>query len=277
MKKVLALILAAVMCFSAFALTSCSKVDPAKDLDEVKAAGKLVVGYTVFDPMNYTDESGNFIGFDTELAKLVAAELGVTAEFQLITWAQKYNELNSGKIDCIWNGFTSNSKDNGKDRSEYVDFSTPYANNYQCIVVRSEDAATFTTTASLAGKTCAVEGGSAGEDLAKTLTDASKIVTKDAQIDAFTELKSDNVDFIVVDVLLANRKCGQGDFAGLVKAIEDSSLEKYAIGFRKGSTLTEEVNKALAKLMNNGAIEALSVKYGVPLTTDLLALKNNNG
>ncbi len=275
MKKVLALILAAVMCFSAFALTSCSKVDPAKDLDEIKAAGKIVVGYTVFDPMNYSDASGNFVGFDTELAKLVAAELGVTAEFQLITWSQKYNELNSGKIDCIWNGFTSNSKDNGKDRSEYVDFSTPYANNYQCIVVRNEDAATFTTTASLAGKTCAVEGGSAGEALAKTLTDEAKVITKDAQIDAFTELASNNVDFIVVDVLLANRKCGQGDFTELVKVIEDTTTEKYAIGFRKGSTLTEEVNKALTKLMKEGKIEELSVKYGVPLTSDILALKNS--
>lgn len=275
MKKILSLILAVVMCVCAFTMTACSKVDPAKDLEEVTADGKLVIGYTVFDPMNYTDTEGNFVGFDTELGKLVAAELGVEAKFQLITWSQKYNELNSGKIDCIWNGFTSNSKDNGKDRSEYVDFSTPYANNYQCIVVRSEDAATFTTTASLAGKTCAVEGGSAGEELAKTLTDASKVVTKDAQIDAFTELKSDNVDFIVVDVLLANRKCGQGDFAGLVKAIEDTSLEKYAIGFRKGSTLTAEVNKALAKLMKEGKIEALSTKYGVPLTAELEALKNS--
>ncbi len=275
MKKVLSLVLAVLMCVCAFTMTACSKTDPAKDLETVKKNGKLVIGYTVFDPMNYTDDSGNFVGFDTELAKLVAAELGVEADFQLITWAQKYNELNSGSIDCIWNGFTCNSSDNGKARSEYVDFSTPYANNYQCIVVRSEDAATFTTTASLAGKKCAVEGGSAGEDLAKTLTDADNIVTMTAQIDAFTELAADKVDFIVVDVLLANRKCGQGNFSGLTKTIEDASLEKYAIAFRKDSTLTAEVNTILTKLMKNGKIEELSAKYGVPLTEDILALKNS--
>lgn len=275
MKKVLSLILAVVMCVCALTMTACSKVDPTEDLASITKKGELVIGYTVFDPMNYTDESGNFVGFDTELAQLVSAELGVTARFELITWSQKYNELNSGKIDCIWNGFTSNSSDDGKARSEYVDFSTPYANNFQCIVVRSEDAATLNTKEALTGKKCAVEGGSAGEDLAKTLTDTGNIVTKTAQIDAFTELASDKVDFIVVDVLLANRKCGKGDFAGLTKSIEDSSLEKYAIAFRNDSSLTAEVNAILAKLMKNGKIEELSAKYGVPLTDDILALKNS--
>ena len=280
MKKVLSLVLAIVMCVTAFAMTACSP-DPEKDWENIEKEGKFIVGMTLFEPINYKDDKGKLIGFDTEYAEAVAKYLGIDVEFQEIDWPQKYNELNSGAIDCIWNGFTSNSSDDGVARKDKVDFAVGYANNYQCVVVDSTkiDPATF-TLASLQGKTCAVEDGSAGADYAKTLTAADKIVNKSAQIDAFTELKSGAVDFIVVDVLLANRTCGAGDFKNCAKAYEATdNIELYAIGCRKGSTLTAKINEATKALMNDGVngglstIEQLSVKYGVPLSADILALK----
>ena len=285
MKRILALILVAIMCLSMFVMPSCGEIDPAEDWENIESNGKFVVGMTLFDPMNYKDENDKLIGFDTEYAQAVAKYLGVEVEFQTITWSKKYLELNSGTIDCIWNGFTSNSSDDGVARGDKVDFPTGYAYNYQCIVVNTDtiDPASITSLADLAGKTCAVEGGSAGADLAKTITDESKIVPKDAQIDAFTELKSGMVDFIVVDVLLANRKCGTGDFTTCAKAFENTSdVELYGIGCRKGSSFTKKIEEANKHLMNDGVdggkstLELLSEKYGVPLSAEILALKGSN-
>ena len=263
MKKILALVLALVMCVSAFAMTSCSP-DPAKDWENIEKDGKFIVGMTLFEPINYNDENGKLIGFDTEYAQAVAAYLGLEVEFQEIEWGQKYNELNSGAIDCIWNGFTSNSSDEGVARADKVDFAVGYANNYQCVVINKDKISLEGfTLASLQGKTCAVEDGSAGADYAKTLTSEDKIVNKSAQIDAFTELKA-----------------GAGDFTNCVKAYDVvDNVELYAIGCRKGSTFTAKINEATKALMNDGengelsTIEKLSVKYGVPLSAEILALK----
>ena len=142
MKKTLALLLAVLMlCGSVMALASCGGDDDT-----------LVVGYTVYAPMNFWDKNGDlvpdtegegeFVGFDTELALLVGEKLGMKIEFKLIEWSQKYSELNSGAIDCIWNGFTSNSKDDdGIERSEKVDFTYAYLDNAQCVIVKAADLA----------------------------------------------------------------------------------------------------------------------------------------
>ncbi len=250
MKKTLALILALVMCAICFA--SCAKEDKV-----------LTCGVTIFANMNEQDADGNWTGFESEFAMEVGKIIGMDVEFQIIDWAQKYNELNSGAIDCIWNGFTANSSDDGIKRSDLVDFSYGYMLNQQCIVVKAADVANYTSAAALAGKKACVEGGSAGEAYAKTVTDEDKIVKGAAQINAFTELNSGAVDFIVVDILLAQNLCGKGDYAGLaiVDAIELES-EIYAIGFKKGSDLTAKVNAAIKELEQNGKLMELAKKYG---------------
>lgn len=281
MKKILALALALLMCVSAFAMTSCSP-NPEKDWERIQKNGELVVGMTIFEPMNYKDDKGNLIGFDTEFAEAVGKYLGVKVRFEEIDWGQKYSELKSGAIDCIWNGFTSNSSDDGVARADKVDFATGYANNFQCVIVnKTKINPVGFTLDSLKGKTCAVEDGSAGADYAKKLTDESKLITKTAQVEAFTELKAGAVDFIVVDALLAYRMCGQGDFTDCVIVSGDTeNIELYAIGCRKNSTLDEKLNEAIKHLMNDGAngelstIEKLSVKYGVPLSKEVMALKD---
>lgn len=252
MKKLLSLLLAVLTvmgCIVAF--SSCGKEDT------------LVCGVTIFENMNEKDADGNWTGFESEFAMEVGKILGMKVEFQEIVWEQKYNELNSGAIDCIWNGFTANSSDNGVKRSELVDFSYGYMLNQQCIVVKKSNLAAYTDEAALAGKKACVEGGSAGESYAKTVTDEDKIVKATAQINAFTEVKSGAVDFAVVDVVLAKNICGQADYSDLaiVEAIELES-EIYAIGFKKGSELTAKVNDAIKQLEENGKLLELAKKYG---------------
>ncbi len=254
--KFLSLVLAMlllVMCFAA-----CGE-------EEKKEEKSLVVGYTIYEPMNYLDESGKLVGFDTELAEKVFGNLGYKVIFKEIKWENKYTDLNSGTIDCIWNGFTCNAADDdGIQRSEKVDFSYNYMENRQVIVVK--DNSTIATADDLKGKIASAESGSAGETYAKTFGEVViKGVTK--QTDGLLQVNSGAADFAVVDAQLAKSYCGKGDYASLkiVDALS-SDVEYYAIGFKKGSELTKKVNDQLEALGNNGTIKALAEKYGVATT-----------
>ena len=198
MKKLLSLLLAVLTvmgCIAAF--SSCGKEDT------------LVCGVTIFENMNEKDADGNWTGFESEFAMEVGKILGMNVEFQIIDWSQKYNELNSGAIDCIWNGFTANSSDDGVKRSDLVDFSYGYMLNQQCIVVKAADVANYTSAAALAGKKACVEGGSAGEsEAAKMVGENGKLEKYPAQNKAFLEVKSGAVDFAVMDIVLAKNVCG---------------------------------------------------------------------
>lgn len=255
MKKVLSLVMALMLMVSAVAaFSSCAKEE---------ADNTLVCGVTIFEKMNEQNEDGTWTGFETEFAQEVGKILGMDVKFQIIDWGQKYNELNSGAIDCIWNGFTANSSDDGIKRSDLVDFSYGYMLNQQCVVVKKDNLESIKSAEDLAGKTACVEGGSAGAAYAETVTDKDKVLSATAQINAFTEVKSGAADFIVVDILLAQNICGQGDYEDLaiVEAIELES-EIYAVGFKKGSDLTAKVNDAIKQLDENGKLEELAKKYG---------------
>ncbi|MBP3312356.1 MAG: transporter substrate-binding domain-containing protein, partial [Butyricicoccus sp.] len=103
-----------------------SSASAESDLDYIKGNGKMVIGYTVFEPMNYTDENGEFTGFDTELATAVCEKLGVEPEFQLIDWGTKEAELAGKSIDCIWNGMTLDAE-----REANMNCTQPYIKNAQ--------------------------------------------------------------------------------------------------------------------------------------------------
>ncbi len=256
MKKILSLALALLMLVGTlFCFVSCNGDD----------ANTLVCGVTIFENMNEKDENGNWTGFESEFAIEVGKLIGMKVEFQEIDWGQKYMELESGTIDCIWNGFTANSTDkiDGVEtkRSDLVDFTYGYMLNQQCIVIKNTNADVIKTEADLAGKKAGVEGGSAGESYASEVTDQIEKYT--AQNKAFLEVKSGAVDFAVMDIVLAQNVCGKGDYADLmiVDGIELAS-EVYAIGFEKGSELTAKVNGAIKTLFENGKIAELAEKYG---------------
>ncbi|MEE1356044.1 MAG: transporter substrate-binding domain-containing protein [Clostridia bacterium] len=253
MKKILALILAALMVAVCFAGCSSEKKE-------------LVIGYTDYAPMNYTNDNGELVGFDTEFAKAVCEKLGYTAKFQLIDWNNKYMELDSGAIDCIWNGFTYNcADDDGVQRGDKVSFTYAYMNNEQCVVVKKDNLSALNSADALAGKKVSAENGSAGEGCAKTLMgDNGTYIGVTAQMNTLTELSSGNVDFVVIDKTMANSIIGKGDYSELAIAdkIEIES-EQYAVGFKKGSELTEKVNGAIKELAADGTLAELAEKYGL--------------
>ena len=221
----------------------------------------ITVGYTIYSPMNY-EENGELVGFDTDLAKKVFTDLGYEVVFKEIDWKSKYVDLNAGTIDCIWNGFTANSSDDGTPRSEIVDFSYYYMKNYQAIVVKKSELANYTDKAtSFSGKTGYIEAESAAVDYAATLTGAN---VKEAakQMDAIMQVKANAADFAVVDYLLANSIVGTGDYADLafVPAL-NSDVEYYGIGFKKGSELTAKVNAQLEKYAQDGTLAQIAATY----------------
>lgn len=255
MKKLFALLLALVVLATCFA--GCDSEETKKDV--------IVVGYTLYEPMNYQDEDGNLIGFDTDLAKAVFENLGYEVIFQEIDWNSKYTDLNSGTIDCVWNGFTCNAADDdGKQRSEKVDFSYKYMENYQVVVAKKDSG--ITSVADLNGKLAAVESGSAGESYAKSF---EGVTTKGAtkQTDCLFDVNAGAADIAVVDAQLAKSYAGKGDYADLV-IVEglSSEVEYYAVGFKKGSDLTAKVNEQLEKLAADGTIAKLAQQYGVDKT-----------
>lgn len=253
MKKIIAVMMAALMIAVGFA--GCK---PA-------AKKTMTIGYTLYEPMNYKDEEGNLIGFDTELAEAVCEELGYEPIFKLIDWNNKYVDLNAGTIDCIWNGFTANTKDDdGVARADKVDFSYNYMGNKQVVVVKD---AVVSSVADLKDKIGAAEKGSAGETYAKGFEGATiKGVTY--QTDALMEVNSGTAQFAVLDEQLAKSMVGKGDYSAL-KIVDGiaSDAEYYAIGFKKDSDLTALVNGALESLAADGTIAELAEKYDVVNTT----------
>lgn len=243
----LATVLASVFCLGIF--TSCGDKKT------------ITVGYTDYPPMNYTDDSGELVGFDTELAKKVFKDLGYEVRFKLIDWSNKYSELNSGTVDCLWNGFTANcADDDGVQRADKVDFSYNYMTNAQC-VVRLSTATELTSQDALAGYSVAYEAGSAGETYATAVSGVNEKPVG-SQMDAVREVKAGTANYAVVDLLLAKSIAGQGDFENVVinESIEIAA-EYYAIGFKKGSELTAKVNEKLVAYAADGYLATLAEKY----------------
>jgi polar amino acid transport system substrate-binding protein len=253
MKKLVAVCLIAVLIMSCFAGCGGGKKT-------------VVVGYTIYAPMNYEDENGNLIGFDTELAQAVFSNLGYEVIFQKIDWNSKYTDLNSGTIDCVWNGFTCNTADNdGILRSEKVDFSYNYMENRQVIVVRKDSG--IASADDLVGKAGAVEEGSAGESYAAAF-EGAMIKGFTYQTDCLFEVNAGTMDFAILDAQLAKSYAGKGDYGDLmIVETLSSDVEYYAIGFKKGSELTALVNEQLEKLAADGTIAKLAEKYDVVNTT----------
>ena len=230
------------------------------DLDYIKGKGKLVIGYTVYEPMNYTDADGNFTGFDTELATAVCEKLGVEPEFVEINWDTKVVELDAKSIDCIWNGMTLTD-----DIMANTATTKAYAKNAQVVVVKESTA--YTSTADLAGKTVVAEAGSAGEAAIQGDENLAKAdyVSKSVQTDCLMEVAAGTADAAVLDLTLANAMIGEGtDYASL-KIVDELNAEEYGVAFRKGSDAAAAVDAAFDELKADGTMQALADKYDLAL------------
>ncbi|MDE7079482.1 MAG: transporter substrate-binding domain-containing protein [Clostridia bacterium] len=199
------------------------------------------------------------VGFDIELAEMVAQELGVEVKFQFIDWDTKEIELNGKNIDLIWNGFTINA-----DRQEQMQIGTPYMNNKQVAVIRKADKDKYNSLENIMNAAFVFEGGSTGETAAKLYEFKNATAVTGGQIDAMTEIKAGTSDIAIVDSVLANYYCQEGTSYSNLMIIPNLVLfeEKYGIAARKGDVGTiDKINTSLAKLQENGELKKLAEKY----------------
>ncbi len=256
MKKFLKIVaLLCVMALMAVMAVGCNK-GADSDLEYVKGKGKLIVGITDFAPMDYKDASGNWVGFDADLAKAFAKKLGIEAEFVEITWNQKANELKTKNIDVVWNGMTLTD-----DVKALMDCSNAYCKNAQVVVMKKDVLGKYPDAASMKDLRFAVEQGSAGEEMATENGFAT--TTVDKQSKALMEVSSGTCDAAIIDLLMAGAMIGEGtSYADLDISIELNS-EEYGVGFRQGSDLVKELNDFFVEAYKDGTIAKLAETYGI--------------
>ena len=272
MKKILSMILALTMIF---ALCACGQsaapaateapaaadtAAPAEaadsDLAYVQGKGTLIVGITDFEPMDYKNDAGEWIGFDADMAKAFAQSLGVEAEFIEIDWDNKILELNNKSIDCVWNGMTLTPE-----VLNSMGCSEAYCNNAQVVVVKADVAGQYQTVESLSDLAFAVEAGSAGEEAVKALGIEPTAVQ--TQASALMEVKAGTADACVIDLLMAGAMIGEGtSYPDLTYTVELTS-EEYGVGFRTGSDLAAALNDFFKASYADGSILDIAKTYGV--------------
>lgn len=229
------------------------------------AGGTLIVGFDQdFPPMGFVGDNGEYTGFDLDLAKEAASRLGLEYKAQPVAWDSKDMELESGNIDCIWNGFTITGRED-----DYT-WTTPYMANKQVFVVANDS--DIKSQADLAGKVVEVQADSSAEaalkenqDLANTF---GQLLTTPDYNTAFMDLEQGAVDAVAMDVIVAGYQIKQrnADF----KILDDSlSEEEYGVGFKKGNTeLRDKVQGALEEMAADGTLAKISDEwFGEDVTT----------
>ena len=258
MKKVIAIVLALVMCLS-FAACGAKEKAPEGDKAYVQDKGTLVVGITDFAPMDYQDENNEWIGFDADMAKAFAKSLGVDVEFVEIDWDNKIMELDAKTIDCVWNGMTLTAE-----VTSSMECSKAYCNNTQVVVLPAAVANDYATVDSMKDLVFAVEAGSAGEAEVEKLSYTTTPV-KD-QATALMEVAAGTSDAAVIDALMAGAMVGEGTgYADLTYtlSLNEEEGEQYGVGFRKGSDLAAALNDFFAASAADGSMMACAETYGI--------------
>ncbi len=282
MRKLLATLLATVMCLTMIAGCGASGGAPAEGTTEAAAGGsdwayiqdkgEMVIGMTLFAPMNYYDDNNEFVGFDTELANAVAEKLGIKVKFEEINWDSKEVELNSKNIDCIWNGMCIT-----EERKQNMSMTDPYLKNTQAMVMKADREAEIMKDVS--GLTVTAEQGSTGEGKidgsieddetvkvsAKEYFAHSNYVASDSMAKALMEVKSGTADIAVVDSVCALAMVRpDSDYSDMVVNMDNQfGDQEYGIAFRKGSDAEDVISDAIEELYKEGVVEEIAAKYGL--------------
>lgn len=261
MKKIGAIALVLLMAASVFAGGSKEKSGAKSDksLDDLKSRGVFVLGLDdSFPPLGFRDANSNIVGYDIDLAKEVAKRLGVSFKAQPIDWDAKEMELQTGNIDCIWNGFTMTAE-----RRAALACTFAYLNNEQVLVVRKDSG--IKTLADMAGKRVGLQSGSSAqeavEDNAKFAASVREQVKFRENVTALNDLEIGGVDGVVMDSVVANYSI-QTTGKPFVTVDEALATEEYGIGFRKGDVaLRDEVQKILLDMAKDGTVASISNKW----------------
>ena len=254
------LIILLMLSMAAGIFTACSS---SKNTDN---SGKFTVGFDAeFPPYGYKDDNGEYVGFDLELAQAVCDKNGWTLVKQPIDWDSKDMELNSGTIDCIWNGFTMTGRE-----KDYT-WSSAYIDNSQVVIVKSD--AQINNLSDLAGKVVAVQSDSSalaaftGEDASESNIQLAKSFSSLQQVgdynSAFMNLESGSVDAICMDIGVAGYELkARGNSFRMLS--EHVSSEEYGIGFKKGNTkLRDQVQETLNEMLADGTFMDIAKKWNV--------------
>ncbi len=235
------------------------EADEDSDLAYILEKGTLVVGITDFEPMDYMDADGNWIGFDADMATAFAEYLGVEVEFVEIDWDNKILELDSKSIDCVWNGMTLTSE-----VMSAMACTNAYCNNAQVVVLPTSVAEEMVIDDELTGideLTYAVEAGSAAEEIAEEL--GLTYVSVSNQAAALMEVAAGTSDAAIIDALMAAAMVGEGTgYADLTYTISLNS-EEYGVGFRTGSDLAAALNEFFSACYADGSMMEIAETYGV--------------
>lgn len=270
-KKIIAVLLAVLTITMCFVFAACNGnstdetttdevettlgTEAASDLEYIKNKGTLVVGMTIYAPMNYKDENGELIGFDTDFAKAVGEKLGVDVEFfEIADWDNKFVELSTKNIDCVWNGMTIT--DEALKNSSVSD---PYAKNAQVVVMKVDKIDEYKDAESMKNLTFVAEQGSAGKAAADNA--GFNCTEVKYQSDALLEVKSGAADACIIDLTMAKAMTGEKtSYSDLAYSLE-LETEEYGISCREGSDLTAEINKIMAEMKADGSLQAIADKY----------------
>ena len=270
-KKILALAMVAAMGLSLVACGSSEVEEVAGDVAEeavndaapglgdkqkIIDKGELVVGITDFEPMDYKDENGEWVGFDADMARAFAESLGVKVKFVEIEWDNKVLELNTGNIDCVWNGMTITDE-----VTSSMDVSSPYLHNSQVVIVPKDKVGDYKTEDDVKDLNFAVEMGSAGEEMAKLHEFKYTPVTNQAA--ALMEVAAGTSDAAIIDLLMAGAMVGDGTSYDNLAYTFGLNDEEYGVGFRRGSDLKDELNTFFTNSYNDGSMLKTAEKYGV--------------
>jgi len=230
--------------------------DADSDTAYVKSKGKLVVGITEFEPMDYTDENGEWIGFDADMAKAFAESLGVEAEFQIIDWDNKTLELEGKTIDVVWNGMTLNAEVKAA-----MECSNPYFDNAQVVIVPIAAAENYQTVESVKDLAFAVEVGSAAKEQADA--NGFKYTEVADQATALLEVSSGTADAAIIDYLMAKTMTGEDTSYEDLTFTASLNSEQYGVGFRKGSDLCTALNDFFKQSYADGTMQKIADSYNI--------------
>lgn len=255
-KKVIAILIVLVIIVAGFFIVQ-NKGD--KSLATIKEKGKFVVGLDDnFPPMGFRDEGGNIVGFDIDLAKEVAERMGVQVEFKPVEWDGVLFSLKNGTIDVIWNGLTIT-----EERAEQIEFSKPYLDNRQIIVVQEDS--TITNKGDLAGKIIGIQLGSSSEN---ALNNQQEVVNKLEEVrrfsnntEALMDLQTGRIDAVVVDEILGRYYISKKP--DVYRVLEDDfGQESYGVGIRQEDIrFKEKIDAILEEMKEDGTAAEISNKW----------------